>query len=112
MNNREEILAKSRNENKDKDLYEKEVQVKAGNIGACTAAILATFFFVVQILVGGGMNYGLYAIVFSVPATGYIVKSLNMKHKRDIVFAIIWTVAALMFSVVHIYGLIASSTIL
>lgn len=112
MNSREEILAKSRDENKDKDLFEREVQVRAGNIGACVATLLATLFFVVQILVGAGMNYGLYAILFSVPATRYIVKSINMRCKRDIAYAIIWTVAALIFSLAHIYGLITSSTIL
>lgn len=112
MNNREEILAKSRNENKDQDIFEKEVSIKAGNIAACAAAILATLFFVIQILVGGGMNYGLYAIIFSIPAAGYIVKALTMKRKPDVVLAIIWTVAAIILSVVHIAELIRSSTIL
>lgn len=27
--------------------------------------VLATLFFVVQIFTGGGVNYGLYAVVFS-----------------------------------------------
>lgn len=109
---KEEILAKSRSENKEKDLFERDVQIKAGNVGACTATVLATIFFVVQILVGRGMNYGLYAILFSVLATGYIVKSINMKRRREIVFAVILTVVTLLFSAAHIYTLITTSVIL
>jgi len=111
MNKKEEILAKSRNENKDKDLFEREVQVKAGNYGACTAVILATIFFATQIFVGGGLNYGLYAILFSVLATGYIVKSICLKRRREIVCAILHTAVTLAFSFAHLYTLITTSTI-
>jgi len=112
MNKKEEILAKSRNENKNMDLYEKEIQTKAGNIAACVAAVLATIFFVVQILMGEGQNYGFYAVVFSVPATGYIVKSVQMRRKNDITFAVIYIILTLTFSFAHISNLITSSTIL
>jgi hypothetical protein len=112
MNNRDEILAKSRNENKGKDLFEKEVQVKAGIWGAVAAAILAAIFFTVQIVVGGGTNFGLFAVVFSINAIGYIFKAIRMKQKNDITFAVIHTIATLVFSFAHIYGLITSSTIL
>jgi hypothetical protein len=42
--NKEEILSKSRKENKDKDLFKLEVQIIAGNVGSITAIILATIF--------------------------------------------------------------------
>ena len=112
MNNRDEILAKSRNENKGKDLFEMEVQVKAGNWGAAASALLAAIFFTIQIIVGDGTNYGLFAVIFSVNATGYIIKAIRLKKRNDIVFAILLVITTLVFSVVHIYGLITSSTIL
>ena len=112
MNNREEILARSRSENKGKDLFEMEVQAKAGIWGACAAAVLAALFFTVQIVVGGGTNFGLFAIVFSTNAIGYTIKAIRMKRKNDITFATIHTIATLLFSIVHIYELISSSTIL
>lgn len=112
MNNKEEILAKSRNENKNKDLFEKEASINAGNIAACTAAILAAIFCAVQIFVGGGMNHSLISIIFSIPATGYLIKSLRMKRKSGVVIAIICAVAALIFLIAHLYELITTSTIL
>jgi hypothetical protein len=110
--NKEEILEKSRNENKNQDVYEKEVIKEGGNIGAVVAAILATIFFVIQILLGEGMNYGLYAVVFSIPAAGYIVKAIRLKRKHEVVVAILYTIAVITFSVAHVYQLFTAATIL
>lgn len=51
--NKEEILAKSRKENRNQDFFEKEVMRDGGNTASIVAAVLATFFFVLQIFVGG-----------------------------------------------------------
>ena len=61
---KEEILEKSRKENKNRDIFEKEVLKEGGNIGGIAAGILATLFFILQIAAGGGINYGLYAGIF------------------------------------------------
>ena len=110
--NKEEILEKSRMENKNQDIFEKEVMKEGGNIGAIVAMILATIFFVIQIFVGGGMNYGLYAVVFSIFASGFVVKAIRLKRKHEIFVAFMYVIAVLLFSVAHIYQLISSSTIL
>ena len=52
-----EILAKSRKENKNQDVYEKEVMKDGWSFGAAVATILATVLFVIQILLGEGMNF-------------------------------------------------------
>lgn len=61
---KEEILEKSRKENKNQDIYEKDVIIQGNRYACIAAAVFATVFFVVQILIGRGMNYGLYAVVF------------------------------------------------
>lgn len=104
--NKDDILSKSRKENKDKDLYKIEVQTKAGNIGSITAIFLATLFFVIQSLTGQGFDFGLYAIIFSVSAAGYIFKAVRMKQRLDIVLALIFTLTTLTLSVVHILNLL------
>ncbi|WP_425436552.1 DUF6442 family protein [Paenibacillus herberti] len=107
--NKDEILSKSRKENKNKDLYDIEVQTSAGNIGSITAILLATIFFVTQSLVGDGLDFGLYAIIFSVSAAGFIFKAIRMKRRRDIVLSILYTLATLTFSVIHIVKLIENN---
>ena len=109
---KDEILEKSRKENKNQDLFEKEVSQKGGNIATIVAAIIGTIFYVIQILVGSGENYGLYAVVLSIPATGYMVKAIDMKKKRDLIISILYIIAVLFFSIIHINNLITSSTIL
>ncbi|MBP1989536.1 DUF6442 family protein [Paenibacillus eucommiae] len=106
--NKDEILSKSRKENKDKDLFKIEVQINAGNVGSITAIILATIFFVTQSLLGDGFDFGLYAIIFSISAAGFIVKAIRMKRRRDIVLSIIYTLVTLILSVAHIFKLITT----
>ena len=106
---KEEILEKSRSENKSKDLYEKEVIKEGGNAGAIAAPILATVFFCIQIFTGGGMNYGLYAVVFSISAAGFSVKAFKLKRKHETIVAVLYWVIVLTFSATHIYNLISAS---
>lgn len=110
--NKEEILEKSRAENKNKDIYEQEVLRQAGNIAAVVMLALATVFFVVQIFVGGGMNWGLWALVFSGCMTTFWVKYIRLRRRHELVMAILYTIITVSLSVGYIYDLIASSVIL
>lgn len=110
--NREEILEKSRQENKNKDVYEQELVKEGGNYGAMVAALLASIFFIVQIFVGLGQNYGLYAVVMSIPMTNVINKYRRQKKMQELVLAILYVFVVLMFSLVHMYNLVTASTIL
>lgn len=105
---KDQILEKSRKENKNRDIYEKEILKEGRNIGAATAGILATIFFVIQILTGGGINYGLYAVVFSIPAAAFTVKAFRMKKKHEIFIAAIYIIFVLLLSASHIYNLVTS----
>jgi Flp pilus assembly protein TadB len=109
MDKKDDILAMSRNENKNKDLVDIEADIKARNIAAASAAILCAVFLVIQLFVGGGLNHGLVALIFSLNAITYIVKSIRMKRRNDITFAVIHTVVTVIFSFQHIQGLITSS---
>lgn len=106
-----EILEKSRLENKNKDLYEQEVIKEGGNTGAVVAGVLATIFFIIQILVGKGINYSLYAVIFCISATGFTVKAYKLKRKHEIIVAILYWIIVILFSVAHIYNLISTSTV-
>ena len=67
--NKEEILEKSRAENKNKDIYEQEILKQANSSAVIVMMVLATVFFAVQIFVGGGTNWGIWALVFSANMT-------------------------------------------
>ncbi|MDO4479626.1 MAG: DUF6442 family protein [Erysipelotrichaceae bacterium] len=110
--NKEEILERSRKENKNQDIYEKEIIILGNRYACIAAAVLATIFFVIQIFVGEGIDYGLYAVVFSLTMAGFWIKYIRMHKKHELLVAICYTVMVLIFSAVHIYGLVSASQIL
>ena len=110
--NREEILEKSRAENKNQDIYEQEVLKQASTTAVKVMATLATIFFVAQISVGGGTNLSIWALVFSADMTTFWVKYIKLRRKHEFVMAIVYTILVSAFSGYHIYNLITSSTIL
>lgn len=110
--NKEEILAKSRVENKNKDIYAQEVLKQASTGAVIVQMFLATIFFVTQIFVGKGTNWGLWALIFSANMTINWVKYIKLHYKSELAIAIIYTILVFVMSGYYIYDLIASSTIL
>ena len=104
-----EILAKSRAENKNKDVYEQEVIKQASRSAVVVQMTLATIFFVAQIFAGGGVNWGLWAIVFSASMTVNWVKYRKLHRKYELAFAIAYTILVGIMSGYYIYDLIMSS---
>ena len=109
---KEEILAKSRAEYKNKDVYEIEVLKQANSCGIIVMAVLAVIFFSVQIFVGGGQNWGMWALVFSPSMATYWVKYIKLKRKHELPAAIGYTVIVAVSAGYHICNLIVSSAIL
>ena len=104
--NKEEILEKSRQENKGQDVYEQEIIQKGASYAILVATALATVFFIAQILLGGGQNYGLYAILGAVMATQFIVKAKYLKRKHEIVVAVMYSLLTVLCIVAHFMQLL------
>lgn len=102
---KEEILAKSRAENNNQDLYEKELQKQASTTVSIVLISLATLFFVLQIFAGGGINYGLYALTVSVYIPTYWVRYIKVRKNTDLFLAITNTLLVIALSSAHIYNL-------
>jgi len=112
MMKKEEILAKSRADNKNRDIYEQEVLKNGWKISLTITGVLALIFFAMQIYVGGGANYGLWAIMFSGEMTTSWIKWIKLKKKGGLVTALMNTVVVLGFSAMHFYSLLHSSTMM
>lgn len=110
--NKDEILAKSRAENKNKDIYEQEILKQTNTYAIITLMTLATIFFVIQICVGGGINYGIYAIISSGNMTTSWMKYIKLKQQKQLLIAILYTLLTLALSGCYIYNLITSSKII
>lgn len=109
--NKDDILEKSRKENNNRDLYTESVYLSASAISSFVALLLTTIFFILNALINHVFNWGLYAIVVSIGAASFTVRATHTKRKRDIIFAIIYSVATLVLTVIYIYQLIATSAL-
>lgn len=109
--NKEEILEKSRKENKNQDIYEQEVLKQGQFVANIVIVVFATVFLIVQICTGGGINYGVYAIAFSGPMSIFWVKWIKLKRKHELIMALLYTAFVLSLSASHIYNLLTAATI-
>lgn len=87
---KKDILEKSRNENKNKDLVDIEISAQAGNIagrvGACVCCLISLIFYWIT-------NTPLlspWIIYFSILGTHYLVKYIKIKRKSDLVITILY----------------------
>lgn len=108
---KEEILEKSRKENKNQDIYEKEVIIKGNRYACIVAFALAMILFVSQIFIDGEMNLGLYAVVCSIPMAGCWTKYVKLHKKNELFPAVCYTISVIVCFTAHIYGLISNLAI-
>lgn len=89
---KEEILEKSRKDNKNKDMYEKEVEIKAATWAAIAMLILAFIYFTYEIMSGKGTNYALYSLITIYNTILYGGKAIKIERCRKLntFTAIIW----------------------
>lgn len=106
---REEILAKSRKENKNKDMVAYETEKLAGRAAVVVAALLCGILYFIQLCNGGGVNFALWAVVIAMQTTIYIVKAIRTRQKIKILLAILCTILTLCLSVVHTITVINNS---
>lgn len=70
-----------------------------------TLVSMATLFLVLQIMAGGGIDYGLYALVFGVGMSTYWVRYRRLKRSLDLFLAIGQTMLVIAGSAAHICSL-------
>lgn len=107
---KEEILAKSRNENKGKDIESLEVAAKAGNITVIVSVVFALGMFITQAAVNGTVNWPLWAMLNVMNLSMQAYQAVKLKKPANIVAAVSWGVASVLiliptFSTILGYGL-------
>lgn len=103
---KEEVLAKSRMENKNRDIYEQEVLKEANDAAVIVMMVLAVVFFTAQLFTGGGTNWSIWALVFSANMTTFWVKYIKLRRKHELALALVYTALVLTASGYHIHSLI------
>lgn len=87
---KDEILAKSRREHQNKDIFELEVMRKAQRIGGLIALSIAFLLILCEQLGELGMNYGYFLMILSAGSALCIYKGIRLRRGKDIVMAILF----------------------
>ena len=106
---KDDILAKSREENNNRDLYEQQLQISAGSASALVSLLLATALFILQAVIAHKFNVGLYALVFSYGATNYVFRAIELKRRQDIILAILYSAFTIGLTAIYVYQLLVQS---
>ncbi|MBE6851530.1 MAG: hypothetical protein E7504_07370 [Ruminococcus sp.] len=109
MMTREEILEKSRQENKNQDLVANEAAAKAVSVAMTAAIVLGTVLFLVQIICDGGANLALWAVDIFFIAVYYLVMFCKMRSRMHLLIAVLCSIMTLLLSTAHITSVINNS---
>ena len=109
---RDEILAKSRAENRNRDVYEQDVMVRASRVAVLVQMALAGVFLAAQLVTGQEMDWGLWAVVYSANMTVAWARYIRLRSPHGLMIAIAHTLLVAAASVFHIMSLFATTSAL
>ena len=98
---KEEILEKSRKENKKQDAYELEIGYKGGTWAAIIMVILAFVYYSYEVFTGKGSNPTFYSLItiYNAVFFGYKAIKLEKSRKLNIFTSIVWGILSIMLIV-------------
>lgn len=109
--NREEILAMSRQENKNMDLVDKAVEDRSKTIAGMVMVSMCLLYHLVEMVILNRKNYGFFSIAAVYPASLFIMKGIKFKDRGKLITGIIWLALAVLFAVEHFYFLVTNTTL-
>lgn len=103
--NKEEILEKSRMENKNQDERERTVAAQANTYGMLGMAVIFIILFLIRFFVKGGNAYDLFAMYFGFIAVSSVYRWKVLGGKAAAVSAVMMSVITVIWMVLYIiYG--------
>jgi len=95
---KEEILEKSRKENKNKDMVTLQESYKGATYAAIAMVILAFVYFTCEIFQGKGTNYALYSLIcmYNAVLNGWLAIKTKECRVLRIISAAIWGLLTVM----------------
>lgn len=101
--NKNEILEKSRAENKNGDEMEKKVRMKASAISATVGMSLCMILVIIEELVFDRSATALWIIYTGVQFTSSLLEYINTKKRTSLAFGILFGILVLLNIVVYIF---------
>ena len=104
---KDEILKKSREENKDRDFVEEAVLAKANSIALCVGIFMCGIISVLKgLLTEKGTEPAVWTVYFSVLATTMLVKFAKMRKRHELLLGLLYLAFCVTFFVFYLRGLL------
>ena len=100
--NKEEILAKSREENKNQDIVEYDVLKSAGSIATRIGLILCCLIALLEVIFTGKISFGSWFIFFGMLSTLFLVKFIKLHCRHELLVAVLYFALCIMFFILFI----------
>lgn len=93
--NRDEILAKSRQEYKNHDEMMLDVFKKAGEVSSQIGLFVAALLFAIEAFFYNSYNYGIISIYYSIEASKNLVMYAKLKEKKQLLMGLLMSIAGI-----------------
>ncbi len=96
--NKEEILEKSRAENKNRDPYELEVSNNGFALGFVSAMIIGIILWAVELIATGINNFRIYCLAVAVISVSSLYRGVKLKNKKLVCIGVLTLLLDLLFT--------------
>lgn len=96
--NKEEILEKSKEENKNRDPYEMEVSNNGFAFGFVAAMIIGIILWAVELIATGILNFRIYCLAVTVISVSSLYRGVKLKNKKLTCIGILLLLLTLFFT--------------
>ena len=103
---KEEILQKSRNENKNRDEMERSTYEKAGKTACAVGGFVCMIIILLEAIFTKQVNCGTWAVYLSMTGTMLLVKYFQLKKKHELIFGVAELILAAIFLVMFVIRLV------
>ena len=102
---RDEILARSREEYKHHDEMMVDTLKKAGESSSQIGLIVVAVLFGIEAFFFNSFNYGILSIYFSIEATRELGKYVNLKERKQLMMGTLMAILGIALFVAHLISL-------
>lgn len=100
--NKEDILKKSREENKNGDEREEKIKLNSYAMSAAIGGLLCMVFVLLETLLFGRITAHLWVIYSGILFSKSLLDAVKLKKRRDIVCAVLWGIVCVLNIAVYI----------
>lgn len=104
--NREEILEKSRRENRGMDEREREAFVQAGQKATAVGGLLCAVIIVLEAIFSAHVSFSTWAVYLSMTGTILLVKYIRLREKHELIFGVFQIILAAVFFIMYVVRLV------